>query len=343
MGSSSFETEAYYRSAPAAAAAAGTSTRSAASAKAAASNTVIDKLRTTFKNKAGAIIRESRDSADKPETNAVAVFLDVTGSNKHIAEVVVKELPTLMATLTAEAVLPGPHVLFGAVDDFKYIGHRAVQVGQFEGGLETVSDLADIVITNHGGGNDIESYELAMLFMSRYASMDCVEKRDKKGYLFFIADEGLPNLVQANQWNSLMGLGPDDQNYLHEDLSTTDLIAELREKFVVCCVYPTENSYFTDFPAYIAAWRRHLGENVYECPSAKSIVAFITGLIGMFEGYSLADIAGKMKKTSSNPSVVDVATTALTQYEPTTTAVAKGGQSWAVTGAGATDVLAAKP
>lgn len=34
-----------------------------------------------------------------------------------------------------------------------------------------------------------ESYELAMYFMARHTSIDCYEKRGKRGYLFMIGDE----------------------------------------------------------------------------------------------------------------------------------------------------------
>lgn len=316
MGGSTFDPNMYRSSALYSAASLGKSTRSTASTSAAKSNTIVDRLQAGHKNKAGKITRESRDSDDKPETVAVAVFVDVTGSNKTIADSALKYLPTLMATLTLEKVIPGPHVLFGAVDDYKYIRNRALQIGQFEGGLEVASDLSDLVITAMGGGNDVESYELPMYFMAKYAEMDCYEKRGKKGYFFMIADEGLPSKLNHHEWNELMGFGADDPGRLHEDIPIKQVAEMLQEKFTVCIIYPTENEYFRTMPSFIQSWRDVFGEAVYECDKVVGIVPFITGLIGMHEGLTVAEITAKMKTSDGGATAaIDAAHTSLTKYE----------------------------
>lgn len=50
-------------------------------------------------------------------------------------------------------------------------------------------DLGKILLEGGGGGQMRESYELAMYFMARHTSIDCFEKRGKRGYLFMIGDE----------------------------------------------------------------------------------------------------------------------------------------------------------
>ena len=57
--------------------------------------------------------------------------------------------------------------------------------------LEEVNpeDLGKLFLEGGGGGQLTESYELAMYFMARHTSIDCHEKRGKRGYLFIIGDE----------------------------------------------------------------------------------------------------------------------------------------------------------
>lgn len=326
MGSgASFDAGAYHRSATGAAAAAGHSTRSASSTAAYNTGAIVPKLSCLHKNKAGQIIRESRDSDTTPVTTPIAVFLDVTGSNKDIAEPVLKTLPTLMATLVAEQVVPGPQVLFGAIGDFEACRDRCFQAGQFENGLEVASDLADIVPIGMGGGNGTESYDFAMWFMAQYAALDSLEKRGKKGYFFLICDESTGNGLKADHWNSAMQLSSDDPGYLKADVPMEQVVEALSEKFDICIIYPTQNGYFKSRPQFINSWKNLLPEQVYECEDADSITAFITGLIGMKEGIDLTTIQAKMKVADPGNTSIDVACQSLTKYEGTIVPGGKGG------------------
>lgn len=326
MGGSTYSHDSYTSSAVYSSARVGESTRSAASVAAAAKSEIVSKLSPRFKNKAGQIIRESRDSTEKPNSNAVAVFLDVTGSNYRHADKMIKNLGALMASLTADGVLPDPHVLFGCLDDIRSVGaDRVLQVGQFEGGLETVSDLTDLVLTKAGGANDTESYELAMHFMSVYASMDCVEKRGKKGYFFMVADEHIPKQLEARHWNSMMDLKEGDEHYLAQDMSMDAVIANLREKFEVFIIYPTENALYKSYPHFIQSWRDAFGQDLLECDDSESIAAFIAGIIGMKEGVELTDMEARMKTASpDSASAISSACRSLAKYTGTITKSTSG-------------------
>ena len=139
-------------------------------------------------NKAGVIIRESRDSKAHPDSVAVAVLFDVTGSMREVPQTFVKKLGNLMSLLTKKGYLPDPHILFGAIGD-AYSDEVPLQVGQFEAGNEMDDVLTKVYLEGNGGSQQTESYELAMYFMARHASMDCLEKRGRKGYLFILGDE----------------------------------------------------------------------------------------------------------------------------------------------------------
>src|SRR3954451_18295602 len=139
-------------------------------------------------NPLGVAVRESRDSDAHPNSHAVAVLFDVTGSMQKVPRILQENLPRLMGLLIRKGYLEHPHVLMGAIGDATS-DQAPLQVGQFEAGIEIEEDLAKLYLEGGGGGQLTESYELAMYFMARHASIDCFEKRRKRGYLFVIGDE----------------------------------------------------------------------------------------------------------------------------------------------------------
>src|SRR5262245_39285696 len=133
-------------------------------------------------NPLGVTVRESRDSDAHPESRAVAVLFDVTGSMQAVPRILQESLPRLMGLLIRKGYLDHPHILTGAVGDATS-DDAPLQVGQFEAGIEIEEDLAKLFLEGGGGGTLSESYELAMYFMARHTSLDCFEKRGKRGYL----------------------------------------------------------------------------------------------------------------------------------------------------------------
>ena len=86
-------------------------------------------------NPHGVRARESRDSAEHPQSLGIVFALDVTGSMGTIPELLAREaLPGFMKLLS-EIAVPDPQVLFMTVGDA--VGDRApLQVGQFESTAE---------------------------------------------------------------------------------------------------------------------------------------------------------------------------------------------------------------
>ena len=64
------------------------------------------------------VTRESRDSDEHPESVAIGVLLDVTGSMHSTPITMQKSLPKLM-DVVKEAGVAHPHILFGAVGDHR--------------------------------------------------------------------------------------------------------------------------------------------------------------------------------------------------------------------------------
>jgi hypothetical protein len=153
----------------------------------------------------GVRVRESRDSAEHPRSLGIAFALDVTGSMGDIPDLLARrELPNFMKILV-DCQVADPQVLFLAAGDAT-CDRAPLQVGQFE----TTGELMDQWLTwsfleGGGGGQDTESYELALYFLAQHTDMDCYRKRDKRGYLFMTGDERPYPAVSRIQVESVIG------------------------------------------------------------------------------------------------------------------------------------------
>ena len=152
------------------------------------------------------VTRESRDSDEHPDSVAIGVIFDVTGSMGSVPRVLQTKLGALMRVLIQRGYVEHPQVLFGAVGD-AYCDAVPLQIGQFESGLEMDDELGKIYLEGGGGGQVHETYELAVYFMARHTAIDCYERRGRKGYLFTIGDELPYNVVKKEQVRQHIG-GP---------------------------------------------------------------------------------------------------------------------------------------
>ena len=134
------------------------------------------------------VMRESRDSAEHPESLAIAVLFDVTGSMRGVPRALQAKLPQLLGLLLRKGYVEHPQIMFGAIGDAT-CDRAPLQVGQFESDNRMDDDLGRILLEGGGGGQKTESYELAMYFMARHTAIDCFDKRGRRGYLFIIGDE----------------------------------------------------------------------------------------------------------------------------------------------------------
>ena len=176
-------------------------------------------------NPLGVRFRESRDSETHPHSIAIAFALDVTGSMGDIPDLLARrELPTFMKTLLEQGVAD-PQVLFMAVGDAT--SDRApLQVGQFESAAKEMDQWLTLsFLEGGGGGGGTESYELGLYFLARHTSMDCFEKRGKRGYLFMTGDEHPYPRVSRQQVTSLIG------DELQDDLPLPRVVSELGRTF----------------------------------------------------------------------------------------------------------------
>lgn len=270
-------------------------------------------LDVSIPNKAGFKVRESRDSDAHPNSRAVAVLFDVTGSMHVIPQVFMEKLPLLMGALVKKGVLADPQVLFGAVGDASLHYGRAscdnapLQIGQFESGNEMDEAMANIYLERGGGGQTCESYELAMYYMARHTELDCLNKRGEKGYLFLIGDETPYTHVRGRE----VKMHIDET--LSEDIRTEAILDELREKYEVFWIYPDQGSYTND--RHVQDRLQSLfGQRLIHLDMAENIVELIVGIIGTEEGLDLDEVAVALREEGSTDAAVASMTTALTAY-----------------------------
>ncbi len=143
-------------------------------------------------------IRESRDSLDHPNSLAITFAVDVTGSMGEIPATLARDtLPSFMSTLIGLGVAD-PQIQFVAIGDARMGDQGPLQVGQFESTAELINrDLTRLWLEGRGGGNDRESYELALYLAAYHTATDCFDRRGRKGYLFITGDEAPYDMLAA--------------------------------------------------------------------------------------------------------------------------------------------------
>ncbi len=199
--------------------------------------------------------RESRDSAEHPNSVPVIVALDVTGSMGSIPHFLVKEgLPHMMEKIIEDGV-PHPQVLFLGIGDHE-CDQAPLQVGQFESNDELLDKwLTDLYIESGGGGNDGESYLLAWMFAGRYTVSDHNEKRGKKGLLFTIGDEPTLKSLPASSQRAIMGKGQ------YSDTTAAELLEKAREKYEIYHLHISQAHHGAS-DRVKDGWKQLMGDNV---------------------------------------------------------------------------------
>lgn len=242
----------------------------------------------------GMTVRESRDSDAHPNSLAVMIFLDDTGSMGRIPEDIIKnELGTLMNTIIDNGV-EHPQILFGAINDHQTHVPAPIQVGQFESGTEELDKwLKGVCLQSGGGGQDMESYLLAWLVAGRHTSIDCFEKRNEKGFLFTIGDEKSWDSLDANALKNIMGYTQG------EEVTDVQLLEEAQRLYNVYHIHVNEASYRDD-PNVLGYWKKMLGERLIVLNDYHAICATIATLIAVQHGVDIKTVTSKFDAHTAN-------------------------------------------
>lgn len=225
-------------------------------------------------NPHGVKLRESRDSPSHPNSLGVVFALDVTGSMGQIPEQLARrELPTFMKTLL-DCGVTDPQVLFLAVGDAT--SDRApLQVGQFESAAKEMDQwLTWSFLEGGGGALGCESYELGLYFAARHTALDCVEKRNRRGYLFMTGDENPYPYVSKKQVAELVG------DTLDDDLPLARVVDEAQRLYEPFFLIPdTARAGRCE-----RAWRDALGDHVIVMESPEHTCLVSSSLVALCEG-----------------------------------------------------------
>jgi hypothetical protein len=219
--------------------------------------------------------RESRDSDEHPDSLAIAVLFDVTGSMGMVPRALQKKLPKLLGLLKEGGYASDPQLMFGAIGDAT-CDRAPLQVGQFESDNRMDKDLERILLEGGGGGQKTESYELAMYFMARHTATDCFEKRGKRGYLFIIGDEMPYPAVKPREVSSWIG------DELPQPVGLRNIVAQLTRRWDTYYILPEGASYVGDGQV-LGTWRSLLGQNVIELADLDAVCETIALTVGLGE------------------------------------------------------------
>lgn len=240
----------------------------------------------------GVTFRESRDSATHPESLAIGVFLDETGSMGTIPEILVRhKLGHLMNTLIDHGV-PDAHVLFGGIGD-QYADKSPLQAGQFEAGTDELNRwLTKIYLEGGGGGQSMESYSLAWLFFARHTSIDCYEKRNQKGFLFTIGDEGVHKALEKELLTHLLGYP------FYEEVTAEQALAEAQRMYHVFHLHVTETATGAS-GSIIDGWRKLLQERLILVEDHNNIAEIIASTVAVVMGADLKKVVAAFDTTTA--------------------------------------------
>ena len=237
----------------------------------------------------GVKARESRDSDDHPNSQAVAILFDVTGSMGKIPETLQKKLSELNGLLVRKGYIENPQILFGAIGDIRggivAMGEPGfvrgdiapLQAGQFESDNRMDENLENLYLEGGGNGQKRESYGLADYFIARHTDIDCWNKRRRKGYFFTIGDEMAWLDINRFEVKKIIG------DHLAKDVSLEEIVREVRQRYHRYHIYPLGASYDND-PEVEGFWKKLLGEGFLKLDDPEAVCETIALQIGINEG-----------------------------------------------------------
>jgi len=257
-------------------------------------------------NPHGIKVRESRDSADHPQSLGIVFALDVTGSMGDIPKLLARrELPNFMKLL-GTCNIADPQIMFMAIGDATS-DNAPLQIGQFESTAELMDQwLTWSFLEGGGGGSGSESYELAFYMLAQHTDLDCWAQRGKQGYLFMTGDERPYPAVSRHQIEGLLG------EKLDEDIPIEEVIAAAAESyhlfFLIPDLHRRQNCE--------ERWRQLLGDHVICMESPEDTCAVAAAIVGLTEGV-LPDtdaVAAALKNEGMDKSRVGAVVRALRPY-----------------------------
>lgn len=260
-------------------------------------------------NPLGVGMRESRDSAEHPLSLPIIFALDVTGSMGEIPERLARrELPGFMKALL-ELGIDDPQILFMAVGDAG-CDHGPLQVGQFESTAEDIDRwLTWSWLEGGGGGNNHESYDLAMYFAARHTDTDSLKKRGRRGYFFLTGDENPYPLTSRATVKQIIG------DTLDHDLPIEQVTEELTRAYHPFFLVPD----IKRRRSCEATWGSLFGSHLIVMESPQDTCRVAAAVIALREGLvpDLSELAFRLERSALEPERIAAVVRAVTPYAGT--------------------------
>jgi len=227
------------------------------------------------------VTRESCDSEDNPNSRAIIVALDVTGSMDPVLKAMAQEGCNALATEIYERKpVTDPHIMFMGVGDVDAGDRAPIQVTQFEADIRIAESLAKIWLEKCGGGNSYESYHLPWYFAGMHTVLDCFNKRGKKGYLFTVGDEKPPIRLLKKQALDLFG------DEIEADIPVEDLIALVSRQYEIFHLVVEEGMNYRSIGRDVVydSWTKLLGQRVLPLVDHTKLSEVVVSAIQINEG-----------------------------------------------------------
>lgn len=253
-------------------------------------------------------VRESRDNAHQPETTPIIIGLDITGSMSHLLKTLATEIGTFASSVFEKDIVKDPQIMLMGIGDVKCDDYP-IQVTQFESDIRIAEQLKEIYFEQGGGGNGSESYPLAWYYASKHTATDAFEKRNKKGILITIGNDGLPSNILSSEIKKFLG-------YDSETVSTADLYSMVSKKYEVFHIHMSDrHGYSKDVES---GWEKIIGDRLVVVSDVNTVpevmVALCMRLKGMDEDEIVATLgsvnAKQIASAVKSVAVVDKASKA---------------------------------
>lgn len=240
-------------------------------------------------------LRESLDSDSHPNSYSAITFLDVTGSMGSIPKKIVQEkLGSIMNTLV-DSNFPDIQILFGAIGDHK-VDSFPLQIGQFENGAEELNRwLVESYIEGGGGGGNHESYLLAWYFASRFTTIDCFNKRNKKGIVITVGDERSHPKISGNSLKKIFG----EKDNIPQEITDIELIKEVKERYEPFHIHVNTTGYKNNQETF-SYWQNLLGKNFVVLNDDSLVAETISAIIGTYNSIPIETITRGFSESTKN-------------------------------------------
>lgn len=233
--------------------------------------------------------REALDSAMSPNSRAVVLGVDVTGSmGLYLLSLIQTQLPNLVKELLVRYLF-NPHIMFIGIGDVRAGDKAPLQVTQYESDLRMVEQLEKIWLEKHGGTNSFESYILAWYFVAKYCKIDCYDKRGEKGFIFTFGDEEPTPDLTPGELKEVFGDRPELDKRI---VSATDCLEMASEKFHPYHIILHGRNYDR---CQISKWYDLMGGHACDLEDYDCLPNLVCAIMDMYEGCSKTQAIDKIE------------------------------------------------